>query len=203
MPAHAGALRIREARPDDVRAIARLFALAGQGLPEYLWAQEAGVGETPIDVGARHAAREDASYSWRNADLAELDGQVAGLMLGYPVTGPSADARVMLPRVPAVMQPLMELEFEAPRSFYINALAVFARARGRGIGARLVATAGQRAIAHGLPRVCVQVFEHNVAALRLYRRAGFELVDRRALPADSFLRDSGDTLLLQRPVSRS
>ncbi|MEX1081120.1 MAG: GNAT family N-acetyltransferase [Halofilum sp. (in: g-proteobacteria)] len=196
------ALRIRAARREDARVVARLFALAGSGMPEYLWAQESTTGETPIDVGARRAMRDQASFSWRNADVAELDGRVAGLMLGYPTGDPTPEGRLLLPRVPAMVQPLIELEFEAPRSYYINALAVFENCRGRGIGKRLVAAAIQRAAENGLSRVCVQVFEHNRPALALYRHRGFALMDRRPMQEYPLDAELGDTLLLCRKVSR-
>ncbi len=197
----AGAVQIRAARSDDARVIARLFALAGAGLPEHLWSQEAAVGETPIDVGARRALRGQASFSWRNADIAEHDGRVAGMMLGYPTRNPTPEGRPLLPRLPPAVQPLVELEFEAPRSYYINALAVFERSRGCGVGTRLVATAVQRAVERDLPRVCVQVFENNRPALQLYRSCGFEFVDRRPMVEHPFDAEVGDSLLLCRPVA--
>lgn len=200
MAEDVGALQVRAAHRDDARVLARLFALAGAGMPEYLWAQEAVPGETPIDVGARRAEREQASFSWRNADVAELDGRVAGMVLGYPTDNPKPEARPLLPRVPAMVQPLVELEFEAPRSYYVNALAVFERARGLGIGKRLVATAVQRAVECDLARVCVQVFERNRPALYLYRRCGFEIIDRRPMLEDPLGAEVGDSLLLCRPV---
>lgn len=44
-------LEIRDAGPGDARPIAELFAIAGAGIPEWLWSEMADAGESPLDVG--------------------------------------------------------------------------------------------------------------------------------------------------------
>jgi RimJ/RimL family protein N-acetyltransferase len=45
--------------------------------------------------------------------------------------------------------------------------------RGRGVGSTLLAAAIEKARADGLHKLSLEVFPHNEAALRLYRRFGF------------------------------
>ncbi len=59
--------RMRPARREDADTLARITEMAGHGVPTYLWAAEAGVGETPLDVGRRRIAREEGNFSYRNA----------------------------------------------------------------------------------------------------------------------------------------
>src|SRR3990170_1423562 len=151
----------RDARKDDARALAQLIEIAGEGIPTYLWTQQAGAGRTALDVGTERAAREDSNFSYRNAVVAHVDGKVAGMLLAYLLAAPSAEDLAALPHVPPLLRPLVELEHRVPGSFYVNALAVFRPYRGHGIGGALLDIARQRARQVRCPRLSVQVFAEN------------------------------------------
>ena len=51
--------------------------------------------------------------------------------------------------------------------------------RGRGVGSALMHTAIDWSRAHGLHKLCLEVFPHNAAGLALYRRFGFVEEGRR------------------------
>jgi GNAT superfamily N-acetyltransferase len=61
----------RRAEQADASLLAELVNYAGEGLPHYLWGKLTRAGETAWDVGRRRAAREDGSFSYRNAILRE------------------------------------------------------------------------------------------------------------------------------------
>jgi ribosomal protein S18 acetylase RimI-like enzyme len=191
----------RDARKDDARALAQLIEIAGEGIPGYLWAQQARDGRTALDVGAERAAREDASFSYRNAVVAHLDGKVAGMLLAYRLAEPSAQDIAGLPDIPPLLRPLVELEYRVPGSYYVNALAVFEPWRGHGIGAALLAIAETRARAAGCGELSVQVFAENEGAYRLYRRNGYAVTERRPIVAHPCYPYSTEVLLLTRGVS--
>ena len=190
----------RDARRDDARALAQLIEIAGEGIPTFLWSQQARDGQTPLDVGTERAAREDANFSYRNAVVAHLDGRIAGMLLAYRLPPPSAKERAELPQIPALLRPLVELEYQVPETFYVNALAVFAAYRGAGIGASLLTIAQARARASGCDRLSVQVFAENEGARRLYQRCGYSVVDRRPIIAHACYPYSTEVLLLTRPL---
>lgn len=190
----------RDARKDDARALAQLIEIASDGIAGYLWAQQARDGRTALDVGTERAARDDANFSYRNAVVAHLDGKIAGMLLAYRLPQPSAEDLAALPEVPPLLRPLVELEYRAPGSFYVNALAVFEPYRGHGIGAALLEIAGQRARAGGCAELSVQVFAENEGACRLYRRIGYAVADRRPIIAHPCYPYSTEVLLLTRPV---
>ena len=52
-------------------------------------------------------------------------------------------------------------------------MLVAAEWRGRGVGTGLVAASVEWARAHGLHKLTLSVFPHNVAAIALYRKFGF------------------------------
>jgi [ribosomal protein S18]-alanine N-acetyltransferase len=61
-----------------------------------------------------------------------------------------------------------------PDEAHVMTLAVDPESQGRGIGARLVAGMLAQVASAGLEAVTLEVGERNLAARRLYRRAGFE-----------------------------
>ncbi len=63
---------------------------------------------------------------------------------------------------------------------YLSSIGTAGWARGRGIGELVTATAAADAIAAGSDWIHLGVFADNTAAMRLYRRVGFELLGRPA-----------------------
>jgi hypothetical protein len=78
----------RPAIIDDATVLAELVNYAGEGMPLYLWGQIAEPGETAWDVGRRRAAREEGSFSYRNATIIEHRGQCAGclIVMKFPIS---------------------------------------------------------------------------------------------------------------------
>ena len=59
-------------------------------------------------------------------------------------------------------------------------LAPVGRFQGSGLGRRLMAIAIEQARARGLPRLLLGVYSENAAAIRFYRRLGFETIGHRS-----------------------
>ncbi|MAZ18267.1 MAG: GNAT family N-acetyltransferase [Ahrensia sp.] len=172
-------IALREATPADAPALARLIDIAGEGIPAWLWSQMATEGRSPIEVGEERARRETGGFSWRNALVAERDGKVAAMMLGYPIGEPSEAERAQVSDLPAPVRPFVELEHRAADSFYVNALATLPGRRGFGLGAALMQAAEAKAKAQGISRMSIQVYEQNTGAVRLYERLGYSHAETR------------------------
>ena len=127
-------LQIRPATLSDVADLAHFANLAGEGLPAHLWSQLAVGDETPYAIGAQRAARDDGSFSWRNARVAMFQGRVVGSVIDYELV----EAAMPGPDVPDYLRPLCELELNAVGSRYINILAVSKDMRRRGVGRALI-----------------------------------------------------------------
>jgi ribosomal protein S18 acetylase RimI-like enzyme len=175
------ALRIRRAQRSDARNLAALIEIAGDGIPNYLWMQMAEPGETSIDVGERRAAREEGGFSYRHATIAEIGEQVVGMILAHRLPDIGDEDWSALNDLPEFLRPFVELEFEVPGSFYINALAVHEQYRSQGIGARLLRKAEGQAIEAGCQQMSVQHFFRNSRAGVFYRRHGFRIRGERVL----------------------
>jgi ribosomal protein S18 acetylase RimI-like enzyme len=192
---------LRRATREDSRRVAELMDIAGHGLPAYVWSLSAEDGQEPIDAGTERAAREDGNFSYRNAVVAEEDGEVIAMVLAYRL--PEAGEGVDLDEVPEVLRPLVELERLAPGTFYVNGLAALPGYRGRGLGSQLLNVADDLAAEAGCDELSLEVFEQNENALRLYERHGYRTVARRtAVPHPSYPYD-GDVLLMTRKVVRT
>ncbi|HYD99861.1 MAG TPA: GNAT family N-acetyltransferase [Alphaproteobacteria bacterium] len=168
----------RHARPSDARALSTLIDLAGDGLPSYLWAGMAQAGETAADVGARRAQREEGSFSYRNAVVADEGAGAIAALIGYPL---AAEPTAITSDMPAMFVPLQELENLACGSWHINALAVAPERQGRGCGTALLALAERLMSASGCRGLSLIVSDANAGARRLYARCGFRAVAARAI----------------------
>jgi ribosomal protein S18 acetylase RimI-like enzyme len=191
-------LRLRPARKDDAEALARLIDIAGEGFGMYLWSQAAKPGETALEIGKRRAQREEGGFSYRHATIAEVDRRVAGLLLGYRLPEPYVLGDISA--LPEMVRPLVELEAEAPGTWYVNALAAFPEYRGQGIGTRLLKEAELLAIEAGAPGLSLIVADQNEGAKRLYSRMGYRAVARRRLVPFPGLGHTGDWVLMTKPV---
>jgi ribosomal protein S18 acetylase RimI-like enzyme len=183
----------RAATTDDANVLAELINYAGEGLPLYLWSQMAETGETAWDVGRRRAAREEGSFSYRNATIIEHDGQCAGCLIGYEVP----DSPSSTPDdIPAMFVPLQELENLAPGTWYINVLAVRPQFWNRGLGSKLLALAEATAQQREKRGMSVIVSNANLGAKRLYERLGYDERARRLMVKENWENEGQCWILL-------
>lgn len=172
---------VRDATVDDARHLAFLINLAGEGLPQTLWRQMAAPGQDWLAVGALRAAREEGSFSYRNAKVVEIDDSVAGMVLGYRLPDPYDLGE--LDDYPAVVRPLVELEAVVAGSWYINAVATYEKFRGRGVASALMAACEESARRTGASRISLIVASENRGAHALYLKLGYREIDSRPLVA--------------------
>lgn len=185
-------ITIRPATKDDRRELAELINFAGEGLPLYLWERMAEEGETAWDVGYRRAAREEGSFSYRNATVAERDGALVAALIGYPL---AHEPEAIGPDMPGMFVPLQELENLAPGTWYVNVLAVYPACRGQGLGTRLLEAAEAKAAEAGLFGLSIIVSDANKGARRLYERFGYHERAERPMVKDDW-ENSGENWVL-------
>jgi len=183
----------RPATIDDATVLAELVNYAGEGMPLYLWGQMAEPGEAAWDVGRRRAAREDGSFSYRNATIIEHAGQCAGCLIGYAIP----DIPQPIPDyMPVMFVPLQELENLAPNTWYVNVLAVRPQFRQQGLGTRLLGLADKTARAVGTRGLSVVVSDANMEARRLYERCGYSKRATRRMVKENWQNEGQNWVLL-------
>ena len=188
----------RPAVEADARAIAELIAISSDGVAVIEWTEEAdkSPGREPLDVGEATYRQAVGDYSYRNCVIAELQGQVAGMLLCFAM-GPRDPSN--LPSPPPfdgtdVFAPYKYLE--APDTWYICGLALFPHYRNQGLGSRLLEIARQQARARGFERLSLVAFEQNTGSVRLYLRQGFRVIDRAPVVPHPLIHYAGDALLM-------
>jgi ribosomal protein S18 acetylase RimI-like enzyme len=191
-------ISLRPGRIDDATLLAELVNYAGEGLPLYLWAKLASPVESAWEVGRRRAARDEGSFSYRNATIIQHGESTAGCLIGYEI--PDVTEPVP-PDMPAMFVPLQELENMAPSTWYVNVLAVQPISRRKGLGTALLIEAEARAKARAKKGLSVIVSDANVEARRLYQRCGFSEVADRTMVKEDWQNDGQRWLLMTKHLA--
>ena len=189
---------IRQAEATDAQSLAKLINLAGEGIPNWLWARACVEGQTPLEVGIARARRETGGFSYTNALVAERNGHPVGMVLSYAITEAPTENPDDLP---APIAPFVALEKLSVNTWFINALAVFHEGQNKGIGSQLLTAAEDQARANGFDKMSIQVYAQNTRAVRLYERFGYGRVASepvRLHPCPPHY--TGDVLLLMKPL---
>jgi ribosomal protein S18 acetylase RimI-like enzyme len=197
----ASAPIFRPAAKMDAAALAVLVDIAGEGMPAYMWSTLAAPGQSVLELGRERARRDEGGFSYNNAVVAEIDGEVAAGLVGYRLDDP-CDLGVV-DDMPAIVHPLVRLEAKAPGSWYVNVLATFPEFRRRGIGARLLIIADEKAREQGARSLSVIVGSWNDGAARLYAGAGYAAAAREKAVLFPGCPHQGDWMLMIRSMAGS
>ncbi len=189
---------LRPARKSDAAALAILVDIAGEGMPSYMWSRMREPGQSAFEVGRARAARDEGGFSFRNATVAERDGEVAACLIDYRLDDPYDTGD--LTALPEMVRPLVELEAKAPGSWYVNVLATFPEFRGQGIGARLLEIAEERGRAQKATSASIIVASENAGAMRLYTRSGYREMARARVVEFPGCAHGGDWVLMVKAI---
>lgn len=193
-------LDIIKAKKEHSPDLAYLINLAGEGLPEYLWSQIAEDNVSAMELGAQRAARETGGFSYRNASVCTIDNELVGMVLAYRQDDPYEIGDIT--EYPDVVRPLVELEAQAPGSWYINAIATYEIYRRQGVGKSLMAHTEREASIACCSSLSLIVASENSYARQLYEALGFEVVDSRPVKLYLGCAHGGDWLLMMKILKR-
>lgn len=184
----------RRATPADAAEMADFVNMAGEGMPLYLWAKMAEPGEDPWEVGRRRAQRGGGGFSYRNAIMLDEAGRSVAGLIGYPL--PDKPEPIDYAAMPKMFVGLQELENLAPGTWYVNVLATYPEHRGKSYGTRLLELAEEIAADMGSKGMSIIVADANFGARRLYERAGYREVDKRAMVKEAWENPGENWVLL-------
>jgi len=173
----------RPARKSDAAEIALLVNIAVHGGIAQGWAHsdEAQGTYDPIEVGRLDMMRDDTEFGWRNCTMAEVDGEVTGMLLGYRKDNAFTPVG---PEVTGFMRPIEELEADANGTWFISMLGVHVGWRGKGVGSQLLEVADLKRGETKAGAVSLIVEDTNDGARRLYERHGYAV--RKSRPMVSY-----------------
>lgn len=130
------------------------------------------------DIFKELAGRDSSQYSYRNALVAEVDGVLAGAVVGYDGANLHVLREPLLELVELRMGKVLEIEDETSAGeFYVDSIAVLPEYRGRGVGRALLADLCRRVFAKGFDKVGLLVDVTNPKAEDLYASLGFRRVN--------------------------
>ena len=165
---------IRQATAEDALHIAAIIDIAGHGIDLDLWLESRDDDHAVLSA-ARRLVIEDTSlpYHYTNACIIEVDGTIAGGMIGGLTVEDEAPAKW----VPPYLVPLLALETRLPGFWSVVAVAVYREFRGRGLAARLLDHATKLASEADARGLSIVVEDTNTAAIALYKKQGFEVAE--------------------------
>ncbi len=165
-------VQLRAATRDDAADMATLVNMAGEGLPRSLWARRADFGQDPMEIGIAQSRDDSGPFSWVNTTIAELSGDVAGLLIssaiGSEVTEMDSDTH-------PVYRPILRLENMALDTRCVHVLATQPNLRKMGIAEGLIAQVEKNPGKRGLSAI---VADKNAAGRAFYEQQGYREVAR-------------------------
>ncbi len=185
----------RPAEKSDCRTVAQLASISSDGVADYIWTQMAEPGQDILDVGEARYRREGVPMSFQNSTLVEVEGQIAGMLLAFPMhIEPDAE-----PETDPVLAPYSALEED--NSYYIMGVALFPQYRGSGIGSELMAMAESDARDKGFDKLSLVVFEQNSGAHALYLRLGYKERMRASVVPHPLIHFIGEAILMVKTLA--
>ena len=162
---------IRPAERKDALHVAALVDMAGHGIDLGRWLKDRN-GDLSVIGAARRAVLDprNRSYHFSNAQLVEIDGEVAGALVGGMIQPNNSEHMEAEPHI----VPLLTLESRLVGWWSIVATAIYPEFRGRGLARLLLNHAERLARDCGAVGLSLVVEDANAAAVAVYRRAGYE-----------------------------
>lgn len=185
-------IALRMAKSEDVEQVADLLDIANNSGMAVFWRSEIGSGETWRDIVRRRFMSPSSRLSMKNTMVAEVDGEVAGMLMFAILP----ETPIAIDSVDPVLRPYIELQNQAPGSFYINNAAVFPKWRRRGISSALRDVVIRVAYDTGLTDISTTVHESKDFLLAHYAKRGMTVVASAAIGPDSVYPADSRVLLL-------
>ena len=132
-----------------------------------------------LPAGRARALRDEGGFSYRNAYMAEIDGEVAGTMVGYPLFGESRDLSGCAALWHAGWWNWNWRYRTTGTSTFSPSIPEY---RGRGIGTALLERADELGSHANTRGMAIIVASGNEDAYRLYQRQGYRLFRKRPAP---------------------
>jgi ribosomal protein S18 acetylase RimI-like enzyme len=171
---------IRPATKADASEVALLVNIATHGGIRAGWEYDERAKDTydPLEVGRLDMLDDETGLNWRNASMAESDGEIVGMLLGYP----QPDEMEAFPAdLESFLVPIVELEWLTAGQWFISMLGVHVPWRSHGVGGKLLALAEAKRAETDRRGLALIVEDHNERARALYERMGFAVSASRPM----------------------
>lgn len=158
-------ITIRPAEKEDSELIATVVTLA----------INSNEGNSLTTIFLELAQMEDSQYSYKNTLVAEVNGEVAGAIVGYDGAKLHELRTPLLELIQQQRGESLNIEEETSAGeFYLDSIAVLPPYRGLGVGEKLLTSMILKATESGHTCIGLLVDEENPQAEKLYRKLGFQ-----------------------------
>jgi ribosomal protein S18 acetylase RimI-like enzyme len=176
MDNHSIVMRVAKPTFDEGLIFARYLDEAAEGFFSFL------LGRRAMEIIAKAFIQPEHSYSFQHVIFAEHDKVIAGMASGYtakqhqcfselPLKQAAGGWTLRMMTVGILCVPLLKaLDTVADGDFYLQAIAIDKKFRGKGIGSALIDFIEDRARTSGANRLSLDVSARNQGARRLYER---------------------------------
>ncbi len=190
---------LRPATRNDAADLAILDNIAGHGISQWFWqgAVKQGKASDAYDWGRARMMADDAFYGWSNATIATCDDITVGTCTSYKMPPPDDEDDAGKSQW---FTTVFELFAVATGDWFIDSLAVYSHARGRGAARALMEDALQRGRDRNEARVSLVCEDSNTSARALYESLGFSLRDKRPYIPFNDNSTTKEWLLLSMPL---
>ncbi len=180
-------ITIRKAMPDEAVDFADLVVLSAPSLFPILY------GEKVKTIMQHLFCKSCNLFSFEHTYFAEVDGERAGMILGY-------DWRVkkqenwrtgffllmqmrlhFLSKFPLLMKVNNVIGIVSDGEYYLSNVAAYPQYRGMGIGTSLIFRLEEEAKRRGNGRVVLDVETENVSASELYKKLGYLIIKESSI----------------------
>jgi len=184
------------AEKKDCAALAEFINMASDGVVEYLF-HDLVPGMIPVQLIAHNLDNDNSHYSYKSVIVARDGHDVVGMAFSYSSSYHKItdEMRSFFPA-----DRLAHLsDFFASRvenSWYLDTLGVFENHRRQGIGEKLISLTREKAVENGYNALSLIVFAGNELAIPVYKRTGFEVVQKVELGRNEFIHHEDGSLLM-------
>lgn len=187
----------REGKKEDSLRIAELDNIASDGAIEFLF-HDLIPNMTPVQIVASNLNSDSYPHSYRSVIVAEYDETIIGMSLSFPGKYHKI-TNGMEKFFPHDRIDHFRHFFSAPveDSYYLDALCVDKDFRNRGIGSKLIELTKSKALSEGYNSLCLLVFKENTNAQNVYKKNGFEVIDRVELLSHKLMPHEGGCVLMK------
>lgn len=170
-------IALRKANKSDAADLAILENIASKGLAMWFWqgAVNAGKCDDPLQWGRHRMACVKIPNGYLNAVVAERNSEIFGAAVGYLAVH---DEESTQKNKIDVLKPIYSLFNQCIGDWYLDSIAVYTNARGKGIGAILLDDCFTRAKQTGAKKISLIAEDGNATALALYASRGLTEINR-------------------------
>ena len=184
-------IQTRKASIADVAHLIRVRMMASGGYAEALFE---GLDQSVEEMIETELSNPKLTAHYKNYWVALSHDEIVGGLLAFPWNDYENDSHnPLVPEERYLIEEPFE-DFEAPGKYHIAELSVYPEFARQGIGSVLLVLARELAIERSFTELSLLVFAENTGTVSLYKKHGYQEVDRRPVNSHPRAIYSGDVL---------